>query len=63
MKNIILSAFLLVFFAIAFASCQKDCYLCTTSGDETTICKADFASTKDYTEALKKIKALGFTCK
>lgn len=46
-----------------FASCTKDCYTCTVSTtDNEKICKADYKTTKEYTDALKVLKTLGYKC-
>ena len=63
MKKIILSSILVLSLSMFFSSCSQDCYKCTTSGDEESVCKTDFSSTDDYNEAVKKLRALGFTCK
>ncbi|MEI6311411.1 MAG: hypothetical protein WCP57_04025 [Bacteroidota bacterium] len=63
MKKIILSLTLVATISISIMSCTPDCYFCKTSGDEVNVCKTDYASSKEYTEAIKKLRALGFTCK
>jgi|688.fasta_scaffold592909_3 hypothetical protein len=63
MKKIILSFIVVITLVVTITSCTKDCYSCTTSGDEENICREDFASEKEYTTELKKLRALGFNCK
>lgn len=63
MKKIILSSLLVMSLSLFFSSCTQDCYKCTTTGDEESVCEADYSSTKDYNTAVKKMRALGFTCK
>ena len=56
MKKIILSLTLVIIISISIMSCTPDCYFCRTSGDEVNVCKTDYSSSKDYTEAIKKLK-------
>jgi hypothetical protein len=65
MKNArLLLAVLFLGASAMLSSCVKDCYSCTIGNNETiSLCKADYASAKEYKSQLTVVKTLGYNCK